>query len=83
MSDITSTEKKRRFIVFFLLGLALVAVMFFASFLLFAPEKPSTTASLAKARTDAISGKAGGEGSTEYNKKLGEHDARQANEALR
>lgn len=83
MSDITSTEKKRRFIVFCLLGLALVAIMIFASSLLFAPEKPSATASLTSARTDAISGKAGGEGSAEYNKKLGEHDARQANEALR
>lgn len=83
MNDITSTEKKRRFIVFCLLGLALAAVVVFASFLLFAPEKPSATASLTTARTDAISGKAGGEGSAEYNKKLGEHDARQANEALR
>lgn len=83
MSDITSTEKKRRFIVFCLLGLALAAVVVFASFLLFAPEKPSATASLTTARSDAISGKAGGEGSAEYNKKLGEHDSRQANEALK
>ena len=83
MSDITSTEKKRRFIVFCLLGLALASVVVFASFLLFAPEKPSATASLATARTDAITGKAGGEGSEEYNQKLKEHDTRQANEALK
>lgn len=83
MSDITSTEKKRRFIVFCLLGLALASVVVFASFLLFAPEKPSATASLTTARADAISGKAGGEGSEEYNQKLKEHDARQANEALK
>ena len=83
MSDITSTEKKRRFIVFSLLGLALAVAVIFASFLLFAPEKPSSTSSLTTARTDAITGKAGGEGSAEYNKKLGEHDAQQAAEALK
>lgn len=83
MSDITSTEKKRRFIVFCLLGLVLVIVVVFVSILLFAPEKPSATSSLTTARADAISGKAGGEGSEEYNQKLKEHDTRQANEALK
>lgn len=82
MSDMTSTEKKRRLILFSLLGAAL-AVILLASFFLFSPEKPSATASLTSARTDAISGKAGGEGSEEYNQKLKEHDARQANEALK
>ena len=83
MSDMTNTEKKRRFILFCLLGLALAVVVVFASFLLFAPEKPSATSSLTTARADAISGKAGGEGSEEYNQKLKEHDTRQANEALK
>lgn len=83
MNDITSTEKRRRFILFCLLGLALAVVVVFASFLLFAPEKPSATSSLTTARADAISGKAGGEGSEEYNQKLKEHDTRQANEALK
>lgn len=83
MNDITSTEKRRRFILFCLLGLALAVVVVFASFLLFAPEKPSATSSLTTARTDAISGKAGGEGSEEYNQKLKEHDTRQANAALK
>lgn len=83
MSDITSTEKKRRFILFCLLGLALAVVVVFASFLLFAPEKPSATSSLTTARADAINGKAGGEGSVEYNKKLREHDALRADEALK
>lgn len=83
MSDITSTEKKRRFILFCLLGLALAVVVVFASFLLFAPEKPSATSSLTTSRADAISGKAGGEGSVEYNKKLREHDAQRADEALK
>lgn len=83
MSDMTSTEKKRRLIVFSLLGAALVVSILFASVFLFTPEKPSATSSLTTARTDAISGKAGGEGSEEYNQKLKEHDTRQANEALK
>lgn len=83
MSDMTSTEKKRRLILFSLLGVALAVSILLASFFLFSPEKPSATASLTSARTDAISGKAGGEGSEEYNQKLKEHDARQANEALK
>lgn len=53
------------------------------SFFLFTLEKPSATARLTSARTDAITGKAGGEGSEEYNQKLKEHDTRQANEALK
>ena len=40
---ITSTEKKRRFILFSLLGLAAAVVIVLASFLLFTPEKPSGT----------------------------------------
>lgn len=83
MSDITSTEKKRRFILFSLLGVALAISILLASFFLFTPEKPSATSSLTTPRTDAINGKAGGEGSEEYNQKLKEHDARQANEALK
>ena len=83
MSDMTSTEKKRRLILFSLLGVALAVSILLASFFLFSPEKPFATASLTSARTDAISGKAGGEGSEEYNQKLKEHDARQANEALK
>lgn len=82
MSDITSTEKKRRFIMFCLLGLVIAAVIVFASFALFAPEKPSATAKLAATRSEAVSGQAGGEGSEEYNKKLETHDAQQANAAL-
>ena len=35
---ITSTEKKRRFILFSLLGLAAAVVIVLASFLLFTPE---------------------------------------------
>ena len=83
MSDMTTTEKKRRLILFSLLGVALAVSILLASFFLFSPEKLSATASLTSARTDAISGKAGGEGSEEYNQKLKEHDARQANEALK
>ena len=59
MSDMTSTEKKRRLILFSLLGVALVVSILLASFFLFTPEKPSATARLTSARTDAITGKAG------------------------
>ena len=38
MSDMTSTEKKRRLILFSLLGVALVVSILLASFFLFAPE---------------------------------------------
>ena len=79
---ITSTEKKRRFILFSLLGLAAAVVIVLASFLLFTPEKPSGTSKMASARTEAVSGQAGGVGSEEYNQKLKEHDAQQANAAL-
>ena len=67
---ITSTEKKRRFILFSLLGLAAAVVIVLASFLLFTPEKPSGTSKMASARTEAVSGQAGGVGSEEYNQKL-------------
>jgi len=82
MSNITSTEKKRRFIMFCLLGLAVAAVIVFASFVLFAPEKPSATVKVAGTRAEAITGKAGGEGSEEYNKKLETHDSQRASAAL-
>ena len=82
MSDITSTEKKRRFIMFCLLGLVIATVIVIASFTLFAPEKPSATANLVATRTDTVKGQAGGEGSEEYNKKLEVHDTQQANAAL-
>ena len=83
MSDMTSTEKRRRLILFSLLGISLAISILLASFFLFSSEKPSATASLTSARTDAISGRAGGEGSVEYNQKLKEHDERQADNALK
>lgn len=58
MSDMTSTEKKRRLILFSLLGVALVVSILLASFFLFTPEKPSTTARLTSTRRDTITGKA-------------------------
>ena len=82
MSNITSTEKKRRFIMFCLLGAAVAAVIVLASFVLFAPEKPVATTNMVASRSEAITGKVGGEGSEEYNKKLETHDAQRANAAL-
>jgi type IV secretory pathway VirB10-like protein len=82
MSDMTSTEKKRRLIMFCLMGLVVAGGIVFASFMLFAPEKPVATAKMAPARTDAVKGQAGGEGSEEYNRKLETHDEQKANAAL-
>jgi type IV secretory pathway VirB10-like protein len=82
MSDITSTEKKRRFILFCLIGLLVAGGIVFGSFLLFTPEKPAATAKLTGTKTDAVKGQAGGEGSDEYNRKLAAHDEQKANAAL-
>ena len=80
--SITSTEKKRRFIMFALLGLALAAVLVVGSMMLFAPKKPPAMTNIASTRSDAVKGQAGGEGSDEYNKKLDAHDQQKANAAL-
>lgn len=81
--NITSTEKKRRIIMFGLLGTALAVVVVFAALVIFAPEKPSSSAKLVTPRPESVRGQAGGEGSEEYNQKLKEHDTRLANEALK
>ncbi|WP_165071871.1 DotG/IcmE/VirB10 family protein [Desulfovibrio sp. ZJ200] len=80
--NLTSTENKRRVIMLGLLGTALAVVVVFAAFVVFTPEKPSSSARLVSARSESITGRAGGEGSDEYNDKLKKHDARQADAAL-
>ena len=80
--SITSTEKKRRVIMFGLLGTAFAVVVVFAAVVVFTPEKPSSDARLVSARSESIRGQAGGEGSEEYNDKLKKHDAQQADAAL-
>lgn len=80
--SITSTEKKRRVIMFGLLGTALAVVVIFAAVMVFSPEKPSSSSRLVSARSESIRGQAGGEGSEEYNDKLKKHDAQQADAAL-
>jgi Type IV secretory pathway, VirB10 components len=82
MSDITSTEKKRRFILFCLLGLAAAVAILVISFTVFAPDKPSATVNVVATRSDAVKGGAGGVGSDEYNEKLKTHDAQKASAAL-
>jgi len=81
--SVVSTEKKRRFILFCLLTLAIGAGVILVSFLLFSPEQQATTSVVAGTRTAAITGQAGGDGSEEYNRKLETHDEQRANEALR
>ena len=80
--SITGTEKKRRFILFCLLGLVIAGGIVFASFALFAPEKPASTSRLAATNPDAVKGQAGGAGSDEYNRKLEAHDEQKADAAL-
>lgn len=80
--SVTSTEKKRRVIMFGLLGTALAVTVILAAFVSFTPEKPSSGARLVSARSESVTGQAGGEGSEEYNDKLKKHDAQQADAAL-
>ncbi|MDR1777978.1 MAG: hypothetical protein LBR31_09155 [Desulfovibrio sp.] len=80
--SITGTEKKRRFIVFCLFALLVAAGIVFASVALFAPEKPASPSKVSGAKTDAVKGQAGGEGSDEYNRKLEKHDEQRAKAAL-
>lgn len=80
--SITSTEKKRRLVMFTLLGVAVAAVLVVGGMVLFAPKKSPASASLATARTESVKGQAGGEGSEEYNKKLEAHDQQKAQSAL-
>ena len=82
MADITSTEKKRRFLVFCLLGAAVAVAIVFFSFMLFSPSKIPSTTTIAAPRSEAVKGQAGGEGSEEYNKKLETHDQQKASAAL-
>jgi type IV secretory pathway VirB10-like protein len=82
MSDLASTEKKRRFILFSLLAVVMAAGIVVACFLLFTPKKPASTSVVAGARQEAVKGQAGGEGSEEYNRKLEKHDEKKANAAL-
>lgn len=81
MSDMTSLEKKRRLVVLALgivIGLSLLVLAFS---LFFAAEEPSSSARMSPAKSDRVSGQAGGIGSEEYNQKLRVHGQRQASEA--
>ena len=83
MSDMTSLEKKRRLVVL-ALGIVIgLSVLVLAFSLFFAAEEPSSSARMSPAKSDRVSGQAGGIGSEEYNQKLREHDQRQASEALK
>jgi type IV secretory pathway VirB10-like protein len=64
------------------LGAALAAIIVVGCFLLFTPQKTASTSAVATPRSESVKGQAGGEGSEEYNRKLEQHDAEQANAAL-
>ena len=80
--SVVSTEKKRRFLLFCLLALAIGAGIILVSFVLLSPEQQATNSMIAGKRTEAVKGQAGGDGSEEYNRKLETHDEQKANEAL-
>ena len=76
------SENRRRLLVFGLLGAVLLIALTLSLMALFAPKEVPTNAHLASVRSESVRGQAGGVGSDEYNKKLGEHDHKQANKAL-
>lgn len=82
MSNFIKSDKQARLIKFILCGLAIAIVLGFILFWLFGSEKVPTDSKLTSGNTENISGKAGGEGSHEYNSRLKEHDEQQANAAL-
>lgn len=83
MSTISSSDKKRRFLLFVSIAGIAVMVIVLLSFMLFTPEKKETPSSLKGVRTDTVQGGAGGLGTAEYNKKVVEQDQRDAEVALK
>ena len=80
--SITSTEKKRRFYLFCALGLGAMVCLLFFSFAILSPKQEPTPSALKGQNPDAVQGGAGGQGSPEYNEKLGKHSDMQAQAAL-
>ena len=81
--NIFRSENKRHLLVFGLLGAVLILVLMLSLMALFAPKEVPNSAHLASVRSESVKGQAGGVGSDEYNRKLGEHDHKQANQALK
>lgn len=81
--SITSTEKKRRFYLFCALGLGAMICLLLLSFILLSPKQEPTPSALKRQNPDAVQGGAGGQGSPEYNEKLGKHSDMQAQAALK
>ncbi len=83
MSKISSTEKKRRFILLSILITILSAVLVFIAFALFAPEPKPSDSNMKAANSRYVKGQAGGQGTAAYNEKVIEHDSKQADLALK
>lgn len=75
-----SGVKKRRFIMFCVLGIVIAFTIILVSFLFFSPSEISTSSNLVV--TKRVDGQAGGGGSEEYNKKVKTDDAQKADKAL-
>lgn len=83
VSKFINLEKNRRAKLFGILAVVAIATILLAVFLVKAPNKPNASIQVPKAKTESITGQAGGEGSAEYNLKLQKHDDAKAAEALK
>lgn len=83
ISKFINLEKNRRAKLFGAFLVALAAVLLIGVFLIKAPNTPPANIQVPKAKTESITGQAGGEGSAEYNQKLQKHDDAKAAEALK
>lgn len=79
---LNASEKKRRLILASVAGLVIACLIVFLSFALLSPQKDQSTFRVGVVKTDAVTGKAGGAGTEEYNRKVAQHDGQQADKAL-
>ena len=83
MSVISRAESSRQRLLL-LLGIALAAIIVgCVAIVLYTQDKAPEASSIPAARSDTVSGKAGGEGSREYNGMLDAHNDQQATAALK
>ncbi|MEG2140842.1 MAG: hypothetical protein RRY20_08665, partial [Bilophila sp.] len=79
---LTANEKKRRLILMSVAGLTIACLIVFVAFTVLSPQKDQPTFKVGVVKTDAVTGKAGGAGTNEYNKKVEQYDGQQADKAL-
>lgn len=82
MADIKQSEKKRQFRIVLLIFLAIGCCILVASFYFFGNEQ-APSSSVSQAKSNRVTGAAGGAGSEAYNEKVKEHDEAEASSALK